>query len=485
MLRHLEKVKRVPTKTHLVAVSVCVAIFGTALLLPSEDVAANRTQLSIELKAPGAELKATGFELKASGFELKAAKIVPKVSGVRSNATEAGTTAYVPATDVTTSVPQPQQDTIAVSTPVEPPEQWLKVKVKSGDNLTTLFSKAGLGANQMYPMLNGIKPSKALNQLKPGEEVAFLIDQDELIKFRHTTSPLTQTLISRTDDTYSVEAIQFTPEITHNFRHGSINDSLFLSGKKAGLSQQKIMELAGIFGWDIDFILDIRQGDSFSVIYEERWLDGKNIGEGKIVAAEFTNQGKTFQALRYTNSKGDSNYFTPEGKSMRKAFLRTPVDFSRISSRFNPNRKHPIFKTRRPHRAVDYAAPTGTPIKTSGDGKVTFAGRKNGYGKVVIVQHGQNYTTLYAHMSRIKPGMKRGKRIKQGQTIGYVGSTGYATGPHLHYEFRINGVHRNPLTVSLPQAAALPKSELKRFKPLANDLLIQLSTYRQTQLAQN
>ncbi len=457
MLRHLESIKRLPTKAHLLAVTACVAIFCIAVLLPSEDVTANKSQLSIDLKIPTIDVNTT-----------------------IDSSSDSTQTAPLAAVSI---APQPElSSTQAVATQTE---DWLKIKIRSGDNLTSLFKKAGLGANQMYPMLNGIKPSKALNQLKPGEEVAFLIDQGDLVKFRHITSPLTQTLIKRTEDDYAVEAIEFTPEITHSYRHGTIEDSLFLSGKKAGLSQQKIMEMAGIFGWDIDFILDIRQGDSFALVYEERWLDGNNIGEGNIVAAEFINQGQTFQALRFTDSKGDSNYFTPEGKSMRKAFLRTPVDFSRISSKFNPNRKHPIFKTKRPHRAVDYAAPTGTPIKTAGDGKVIFAGRKNGYGKVVIVQHGQNYTTLYAHMSRIKPGMKSGKRIKQGQTIGYVGSTGYATGPHLHYEFRINGVHRNPLTVPLPQAAALPKSELAQFKPIANELLTQLSAYRQTQLAQN
>ncbi|MEH6649153.1 MAG: peptidoglycan DD-metalloendopeptidase family protein [Motiliproteus sp.] len=464
MLPNIKSVKPVPTKGHLIAVSVCVAIFGIALLLPSGDVAAKKTQLSIELKAPAAD-SALSKQLLTTPASDKPATATTTIT-----------------TELNTDTP-----TIAVDSAKTPPpvEEWLTVKISSGDNLTSLFKKAGLGANQLYPMLNGIKPSKALNHLKPNENVEFLIQQGELIKFRHITSPLNQTLVSRDQDSYKVESIEFTPEITHSYRHGTIKDSLFLSGAKAGLSQQKIMELAGIFGWDIDFILDIRQDDSFAIVYEERWLDGVNIGEGNIVAAEFTNQGKTFQAIRYTDNKGNSNFFTPKGKSMRKAFLRTPVDFSRISSKFNPNRKHPIFKTNRPHRAVDYAAPSGTPIKSSGDGKVTFAGTKGGYGKVVIVQHGQSYTTLYAHMRRIKPGMKRGTRVKQGQTIGYVGSTGYATGPHLHYEFRVNGVHRNPLTVKLPQAAALPKAELAKFKPHASDLLTQLSTYRQTQLAKN
>ena len=454
MLAHLNTLKQAPTKLHLIAVSGCVAIFGIVLLLPSEPVAANKQQIIIELQIPDA----------SSDSSFNKAPVVLASPGLHPTPA----TAAPPA--------QPALDT--------PKEQWLSLQIRQGDNLTTLFEKANLGANQLYPLLNGIKPSKVLDRLKPDQQVEFLIENGDLVKMRHIPSALTQTLISRNQDSYSVEAITRTPEITHSYRHGKIDDSLFLSGERAGLSQQKLMELAGIFGWDIDFALDIRQGDEFSLIYEEQWLDGVMIGEGNIVAASFINQGKNFQTIRYTNSKGDSNYYTPEGSSMRKAFLRTPVDFSRISSRFNPNRKHPIFKTNRPHRGVDYAAPTGTPIKSSGDGKIIFSGTKGGYGKAVIVQHGQNYTTLYAHMSRFKSGIKRGSRVQQGQTIGYVGSSGYATGPHLHYEFRVNGAHRNPLTVPLPQASPLPKSELALFAPLASDLLTQLDSFRQTQLAQ-
>ncbi|MEH6825155.1 MAG: peptidoglycan DD-metalloendopeptidase family protein [Motiliproteus sp.] len=465
MLTNFASFKLVPTKIHFVAVLACLALFGIVLLLPAEPVEAKK-QLFIELKAPDSSVDPVFSNTVVSTPEAHS---------------QAVTTATEPYPEAAASTPIPAHS----EEPAISVEEWLTINIRSGDNLTTLFEKANLGANQLYPMLNGIKPSKVLSRLKPGEQVEFLITEGELIKFRHIISPLTQTLISRTEDGYSVDAIELTPEVSHKFRHGSIDDSLFLSGERAGLSQQKIMELAGIFGWDVDFALDIRQGDEFSLIYEELWLDGSRIGEGEIVAAEFINQGRDYQAVRYTDSKGVSNYYTPKGSSMRKAFLRTPVDFSRISSRFNPNRKHPIFKTKRPHRGVDYAAPTGTPIKSSGDGKVISAGTKGGYGKAVIVQHGQTYNTLYAHMSRIKPGIKRGTRVKQGQTIGYVGSTGYATGPHLHYEFRVNGAHRNPLTVALPQASPLPKAERARFTPLASGLLDQLKNLRQTQLAQN
>ena len=211
------------------------------------------------------------------------------------------------------------------------------------------------------------------------------------------------------------------------------------------------MELANIFGWDIDFALDIRAGDHFTVIYEERFLNGEKIGNGPILAAEFVNQGRSYKAIRYSDAGNRSDYYSPTGLSMRKAFLRTPVDFRRISSRFG-KRKHPILNRMRMHTGVDYAASRGTPIRAAGDGKVIHKGRKGGYGRTVIIQHGGRYSTLYAHMNSYRRGVYTGKRVKQGQIIGYVGSSGRATGPHLHYEFRVNGVHRNPLTVKLPSA---------------------------------
>ncbi|HEY5717316.1 MAG TPA: peptidoglycan DD-metalloendopeptidase family protein, partial [Motiliproteus sp.] len=398
LVTHISKVPR----AHLIAMSLCVALLGIALLLPSEDVAANRTQ--IELIAPLANPSLSE----------------PAQSGLISNPPTSDNDS--PSLITTTA---PKESVSATASP----ENWLTITVRSGDNLTTLFNKAGLGPNEMYPLLNGIKPSKALTRLVPGEQLEFLIERGNLLKLRHVTSPLTHTLISQREDAWSLDEIALQPDITYAYKGGTIEQSLFVAGEKAGLSQKKIMELAAIFGWDVDFALDIRQGDSFAVLYEEQWLNDEKIGDGEIVAAEFTNQGNTFQAIRFTDSKGRADYFTPSGDTLRKAFLRTPVDFARISSGFNPNRKHPIFKTSRPHRGVDYAAPTGTPIKASGDGKLTFVGSKGGYGKVVIVQHGESYSTLYAHMSRIKPGMKRGKRVQQGDVIGYVGRTGYATGP--------------------------------------------------------
>ena len=266
------------------------------------------------------------------------------------------------------------------------------------------------------------------------------------------------------------------------FAQGQIDSSLFLAGQAAGLPDKTIMEMAEIFGWDVDFALDIRRGDQFFIIYEELYKNDGKVRNGSILAAEFTNQGRSIRAVRYTDNNGRSHYYSPEGDSMRKAFLRTPVEFSRISSRFG-KRKHPVLSTVRNHNGVDYAARTGTPIKVTGDGRIEFAGHKGGYGKAVVVRHGGVYTTLYAHMSNLAKGIKNGKSVRQGQIIGYVGSSGLATGPHLHYEFRVRGVHRNPLKVELPKAASIAAEYLQDFQDQTRELALQLDSLASTQVA--
>jgi murein DD-endopeptidase MepM/ murein hydrolase activator NlpD len=278
----------------------------------------------------------------------------------------------------------------------------------------------------------------------------------------------------REDDSYQSRLIERAPERRTVRAAGSIEDNLFLAAKRADLPQNVTMELAGIFGWDVDFALDIREGDRFALLYEELYLDGERIGTGEILAAEFVNRDKVHQAVRYTDATGRTDYYDPKGRSMRKDFLRTPVDFSRISSRFSTGRKHPILNKIRAHKGVDYAAPNGTPVKATGSGKIVLRGKKGGYGNTVIIQHGSEYSTLYAHLSRYASGLKTGSRVQQGQVIGYVGSSGLATGPHLHYEFHVNGIHRNPLTVKLPEAAPLPKQFREQFKLESQNLLAEL-----------
>ncbi|MDT8371357.1 MAG: peptidoglycan DD-metalloendopeptidase family protein [Gammaproteobacteria bacterium] len=357
---------------------------------------------------------------------------------------------------------------------------WRELAVKSGDNLSLLFPRVGLSDRDVYNVAQLGKDITPLLKLKPGQIMRFGFlesDKTQLKQIELALDPINTLIITNSDDGY--KAITHTRDVETKQVHasGTIVSSLFGAGKEAGLSDKLIMELAYIFGWDIDFALDLRENDRFTVIYNEKHIEGEKFADGDIVAAEFVNQGKSFKAVHYIDDNGQSRFYTPSGESMRKAFNRTPVHFSRISSKFNPNRKHPKLKgVTRPHQGVDYAASTGTPIMATGDGKVQFVGTKGGYGRTVILSHGGKYTTLYAHMSRFAKSMKPGKRVNQGDIIGYIGSSGLATGPHLHYEFRVNGVHRNPLTVTLPKAESLPKKYKADFEKKAQPLLAQLDS---------
>ena len=267
--------------------------------------------------------------------------------------------------------------------------------------------------------------------------------------------------------------------------HGTINSSLSLAGQRAGLSNELILQLTNIFAWDIDFATNLHHGDEFTVVYEETRV-GNNASDSQIIAAEFVNQGRFLTAIRYIDNDGRVNYYSPEGKPMRKAFLSTPVDFVRISSGFDAHRKHPVLNRIRAHKGVDYAARTGTLVKSAGDGEVIFRGNKGGYGQVMIIKHGEHYETLYAHLSDFRKGLESGDQVKQGEVIGYVGQTGLATGPHLHYEFRVDGVHRNPEKLNLAQSLPLHSEVLADFKAQTQPILAQLNkTKAQSLFAKN
>ncbi|MDX1453586.1 MAG: peptidoglycan DD-metalloendopeptidase family protein [Oleiphilaceae bacterium] len=381
-------------------------------------------------------------------------------------------------------VNQSNEATIATAHSPEPKQEdhWQHFTIKSGDTLSNLFQRAGYNDKIMYQVLGNNARKHELTRLFPGEELSFSTNENgKLLKIKLQRNPLEHyEFVRADDDSFSEQKHTREPDVHIAYAEGVIDSSLFLAGQKAGLTQAQIMELANIFGWDIDFVLDIREGDSFNLIYEELYLDGDKYKNGRILAATFTNQGRQIDAVLYEQENGFSHYFTPDGNSMRKAFLRTPVDFARISSHFNLKRKHPILHKIRAHKGTDYAAARGTPIKAAGDGKVIHAARKGGYGKTVIIQHGQAITTLYAHMSKYAKGIRKGARVKQGQVIGYIGSTGLASGPHLHYEFRVNGVHKNPVRVKLPQAQPIPKQQLADFKKKTGVFLSQLQTFRES-----
>lgn len=368
--------------------------------------------------------------------------------------------------------------------PVNPLKQTI-IKVRTGHSLSAIFKKHKLSHQDLYRIMQKGKMAKALRNLQPGRVIEIESnDQGQLYSLSYQVNRLQSINVLRAENDFDIQTVNKPVEKRVNFSEGLIQSSLFEAGKQSGLSDALVMEMAGIFGWDIDFALDIRQGDKFSILYEEQFIEGKKYQTGTILAAEFTNQGKTFKAIRFTDKSGRTSYYTPEGLSMRKTFLRSPVDFRRISSRFG-KRKHPVLNRMRLHKGVDYAARRGTPIQSSGDGKVIFKGRKGGYGRVVIVQHGSRYKTLYAHMNGFKRGIRVGKYVKQGQTIGFVGSSGRATGPHLHYEFRVNGSHRNPLTVKLPNAAPIKSAFKNDFMAHAQRLLSQLDTHKPTRIALN
>ncbi|MGI9238154.1 MAG: peptidoglycan DD-metalloendopeptidase family protein [Woeseiaceae bacterium] len=365
----------------------------------------------------------------------------------------------------------------------EPQFEKLVLTVGRGDTMEKLFRKNNLSLGQLMTIAQLDEAKKLFRKIKPGDVFEVTHDEGRLLSMYSQLDLTSAIQIEKDASKFVANVIDRPVETRKRHAYGVIDTSLFESAAEAGLSDKVIMNVAGIFAWDVDFVLDIRSGDNYYIQYEEIWQDGEFVTEGEIVAAEFNNNGRSIQAIRFKDKNDRSDYFTPEGNSVRKAFIRNPVDFTRISSNFNPNRRHPILNTIRAHRGVDYAAPRGTPIKAAGDGKVIFRGTKSGYGKAVILQHGGNITTLYAHMSGFAAKARLGSRVQQGQTIGYVGATGLATANHLHYEYRINGVHRNPRTVSLPDAEPIADEYRERFFATAKPIIQELEQFKRTQVA--
>ncbi len=372
-----------------------------------------------------------------------------------------------------------QQPTIPGARPAVRPRtevqgEWHEITVADGDTLSSIFSRLDI-----YDELDGVMrlggDTEVLDSIYPGQGLRVRIGDrgmEELIFDPDYATRLS--IIKTSEGDLQAKIRDRALETRRIVTSGVISRSLYMDGNDAGLSDLMIMKLAALFGWDIDFALDIRQGDAFTVVHDEHYRQGQTVGSGNIIAAEFINQGRVFRAVRYTDSNERTGYYTPEGLSVRRPFLRTPVDVARISSPFDLYRRHPILNTIRAHRGVDYAASTGTPIKATGDAVVEERGYISGYGNTIILRHGSLYTTLYGHMSAFANGTTVGQRVEQGEIIGYIGSTGLATGPHLHYEFRINDVHQNPLTVALPAAEPLPETEKARFQQVTASIQARL-----------
>jgi murein DD-endopeptidase MepM/ murein hydrolase activator NlpD len=464
-------------RTHLaVASTLGFALLLIAFTLPDPD-AARDAQIS-ELSAP------IEVEDRARG-EFPAVLANPNTLATPADESQSEGAAGIDAirNDLQAAIDLTAVEYLAAPPDTAPQKEDSRTsKVQSGDSLSVIFKREGISSQDLHQLVTSEPFGKRLRDILPGQELSFTLSPEAtLTRFEYVSSPLQRLVFTRDGNEFVGEEVNREPERSTTYKQGVIENSLFLASQRAGLNDTMTMRLAQIFQWDIDFVLDIRRGDEFAVLFEELHVDGEFVGHGNILAAEFVNRGRTYKAIRYTDGNGDTHYYTPDGKPMRQAFLRAPVEFSRISSNFNMNRRHPLFNRSMPHRGIDYSAPTGTPILAAGDGRIVTASRTAPNGNYLVVQHGSQVTTKYLHLSKFGPGIKQGMRVKQGQVIGYVGATGWATGPHLHYEFVVNGVHQNPRTVKLPQGEPIPRSEMARFKAEAAPLLALLNDRRQEQ----
>ncbi len=364
--------------------------------------------------------------------------------------------------------------------------EWRELVVEQGDTFAGVMRDAGADRQTIHRIAASRPHGRALNRIQPGDRIRVAREADGTVqRLVHQRVPEERLVFNRERNGFASARIE-TP-LKRRLRHatGVIQQSLFAAGTHAGLKETLITDLVAIFAWDIDFVLDVRRGDRFSVVFESFYTeDGEHVRDGAIVAAEFVNQGRRHRAVRYTEHDGSSEYFAPDGDSMRKAFLRTPVSFTRISSGYG-RRYHPTLGRMRNHHGIDYAAPAGTPIRATGAGRIAYQGRNGAYGRFIVVRHGDRYSTAYGHMRGFASGQSAGSYVEQGEVIGFVGNTGRSTGPHLHYEFRINGVHKNPLQVDFPPMATIAQDEREAFRAKVDPRLAMLDTLARTYAARD
>ena len=367
----------------------------------------------------------------------------------------------------------------------EPRGVFREERIQRGDTLASVLARLGVSDNAAFQYLRSGGDARAVaNNLRPGRAIRAETDGDgSLINLSYSLSPTESVSVDRDGEQFKTAKTELRLERRVQMKSAEIRHSLFGAADAAGLPDSVTTQIAEVFSGDIDFYKDIRKGDRFAVVYEMFYHQGEFVKAGRVLTAEFINNGKTFAAVWYDNpaDKEASGYYTPEGKNLRKAFLRSPLEFSRVTSGFG-GRMHPIHNTWRQHTGVDYGAPTGTRIRATSDGVIDFAGRQGGYGNVVIIRHQGRFTTLYAHMSGLAPGVKTGARVSQGEVVGYVGQTGWATGPHLHYEFRVANAAVNPLTITLPAALPLEEKYLADFKQNAAPLNLRIARLREAPL---
>ena len=361
---------------------------------------------------------------------------------------------------------------------------WREERIQRGDTVGSLLSRLHVNDQDAQNFLRSSHDTAALYQLIPGKTIrAQTTENGELLSLRYIHSDGSMLEVERAGEGFNAKEHQAQLEQRILMKTGEIKSSLFGATDAVNLPDAIAMQMADMFSTDVDFHQDLRKGDRFTVVYESFYNNGELVKTGRILAAEFTNQGKTYRAVYFQDKLGHGGYYTPDGKNLRKAFLRSPLEFSRISSGFTTARFHPILQTWRAHKGIDYAAPTGTRIKAVADGTVAFAGKENGYGNFIVLQHQGKYSTAYGHLSGFAKGLHRGSKVSQGDVIGYVGMTGMATGPHLHYEFRVAGVQHNPLSVDTPVAFPIAAQYKHDFSNSIAPLMARLALVRGTNLA--
>lgn len=346
-------------------------------------------------------------------------------------------------------------------------------EVKNGENLSIIFEDYKVPLNTAYRIFR-LDEKKLLSKIRPGDKMRFTYLDENIISIEIRKNPINSLLINLNDG-ISISEINKEVELIQSFKSGIIKTSFYEAALESDIPDSVIMDFAYIFGWDVDFVFDIREGDSFYLIYETPYSDGEKIKNGDIVAAKFINNGKIYKANRFYTSSNKKEFFDDEGNNLQKAFLRAPLDFAYISSHFNPNRMHPVLHTLRAHNGTDYAAKRGSPVRTTGNGTIKYVGRRNGCGNEIVIQHTNDYSTRYCHLDKFQSGIKKGKKVLQGETIGYVGSTGLATGPHLHYEFKIGNKHIDPVKLKLPSAEPISNNLKSDFDTLVNNNKLMLS----------
>jgi len=480
LLKNLFEIFMQLPKQHRIIISALMPIFVLFLIWPNSDANKNSQNLTVgkRYQVPLSDdhpvIAVDGMEMQSVSSPSNAqqqqdnSKVLPSLASTA----DALAPGAIPKRRSKTKTTINTEDAVSLSSAVEvlATLSWQTAKVRSGDSLARIFKRLGFSAQTTYAVSTAQgEDSKLLKKLNVGDQLR--IGSNESGQLAALEYPLSKTdtlYINLVGDNYQSHKEVKTVELRESFSYGTIESSFWHAGVSAGMTDAQIINFANIFGWDIDFALDLRQGDSFHLIFEKKYVEGEYIGTGNILAAEFVNQGDVFQAVRFT----DGEYYTPDGKSMRKAFLRAPVNFKYISSSFKLRRFHPVQKRWKAHRGIDYAAKTGTPVVAAGNGKVTHATYNKYNGNYVFIQHGNGIVTKYLHFS--KRAVKKGQRVKQGQVIGYVGATGLAAGPHLHYEFLLNGVHRNPRTVKLPDAKPIAKKFKTKFTLIAKQRLQEL-----------